>query len=356
MTGRCAERSAWIAAAIGLAGCVLCALVAPRDFPHAWVAALVYWIGWPLGSLALILIHALTGGRWGFAIRPQLAAGTATLPLVLPALVPLLLLSHALYPWMRPGASGLPDNRFYLNAPFFYIRVILYLVVWIGLAVRVLKALRQATPEPILYRLAPAGLILMMLTVTFSVIDFTLSMEPRFKSSICGMLAACTDVLLALSIALMAAALGRRPMDREAVHDLGRLLFALLVLWAYLDFMQGLIVWNSNLPDEAGWYAERLVGEWGVIEALIAALHFVLPFLVLVWAPMQRSRAVIGAVAAVLVLIQIPRSWWIVVPAARRDLSVIDAAAMLALLGVAAALALRSSRLAVRRPELTFHA
>jgi hypothetical protein len=356
MTMRGAERSAWVAAAVGLAGCVLGALLAPRDFPHAWVAALVYWIGWPLGSLALVFIHALTGGRWGFAIRPQLAAGIATLPLVLPVLVPMILLRHALYPWMHPAEAASLDNRFYLNAPFFYVRVIVYVLVWLGLALRVLKALRRKSPEPALCRLAPGGLILLALTVTFATIDFTLSMEPHFKSSICGMLAACTDVLLALSIAIMTAALGRRPLTGETVHDLGRLLFALLVLWAYLDFMQGLIVWNSNLPDEAGWYAKRLVGEWGVIAALIAALHFVLPFFVLIWAPVQRSRTAIGAVAAVLVLIEIPRSWWIVVPAAGRSLSLIDALAMLAMLGVAAALALRSSRPAAFQPGFSSHA
>jgi hypothetical protein len=334
---------------------VLGALLAPRDFPHAWAAALVYWIAWPLGSLALVLIHALTGGRWGFAIRPQLAAGIATLPLVLPALVPMLLLRHALYPWMNSAESASLDNHFYLNAPFFYLRVSVYLLVWLGLALRVLKVLRQEHPATRLYRLAPGGLILLALTVTFSTIDFTLSMEPHFKSSICGILAACTDVLLALSVAVMAASLGRRPLARETVHDLGRLLFALLVLWAYLDFMQGLIVWNSNLPDEAGWYAKRLVGEWGVIAALVAALHFVLPFFVLIWAPVQRSRTAIGAVAAGLVLIEIPRSWWIVVPAAGRGLSVVDGAAMLAMLGVAAAFALRTSPPAVFQPGLSSH-
>src|ERR1700733_5635983 len=103
MTARSIERGAWIVAAVGLVGCVIGATLAPRDFPHAWVAALVYWLGWPLGSLGLVLIHALTGGRWGLAIRAQLAAGIGTLPLVLPALVPVLLLRHVLYPWTEPS-------------------------------------------------------------------------------------------------------------------------------------------------------------------------------------------------------------------------------------------------------------
>jgi hypothetical protein len=355
MTARRAERSAWIMAALGLLGCVLGAVLAPRDFPHAWVAALSFWLGWPLGSLALVFIHALTGGRWGLAIRPQLAAGIASLPLVLPALVPMLLLRHALYPWTHASESASLANRFYLNEPFFFLRVVLYLLVWLVLALRVLKAVRHEKPQAALSRLAPGGLILLILTVTFSAIDFTLSMEPHFKSSIYGMLAASTDLLLALSVALMSLALGSRPLERETVHDLGRLLFALLILWAYLDFMQVLIVWNSNLPDEAGWYSKRLVGQWGTLALAVAALHFLLPFFLLIFAPVQRSQTAIGAVAALLVLMEILRSWWVVVPAAGRGLSFTDAAAMLALIGMAAALALRTSRPGTLDPVLSSH-
>jgi hypothetical protein len=355
MTARSVERSAWIMAAVGLVGCVFGAMLAPKDFAHAWAAALIYWLGWPLGSLGLVLVHALTGGRWGLAIRPQLAAGIATLPLVLPALVPMLLLRHALYPWTHASQAALLANRFYLNEPFFFARLVLYLIVWLALALGVLRAMRHDKPDVELARLAPGGLILLVLTVTFSAIDFTLSMEPHFKSSIYGMLAASTDLLLALSVAVMSLAFKGRPLKRETVRDLGRLLFALLILWAYLDFMQLLIVWNSNLPDEAGWYAKRLVGEWGTLAVGVAALHFLLPFLLLIFAPVQRSQATIGSLAALLVFMEILRSWWIVLPAAARGLSFSDAAAMLALLGAAAALALRNSRQGTSQAVLSPH-
>lgn len=355
MTLVSAERAAWTAGAVGLVGSAIGWTWRPTEFSHAWLAALTCWIGWPLGSLALIFIHALTGGRWGFAIRGQLATGVATLPLVLPAMLPILFVLPRLYPWMHPEISAHLSNRFYLNAPFFYVRGVIYLLVWLGLGFSVLRALRRPDCESILYRLAPPGLILLVLTVTFSAIDFTLSLDPHFKSSIYGMLIGCEAVLFALSVAVMAWAITSgepSPVDR----DLGRLMFALLVLWAYLDFMQVLIIWNSDLPGEAAWYVMRLEGGWVSIAVLIAAFHFLLPFFALIWPQVQRSRSTMGTVAAMLVLIETLRAWWIVIPAAGRGLAWVDVAAMAAVLGVAAAIALRVAQRASPRSGVAIHA
>jgi hypothetical protein len=339
-----AERAAWILGAVGIAVSALGWVLRPAEFPHAWLAALACWVGWPIGSLALIFIHALTGGRWGHAIRRELAAGIATLPLVLPVGLPILFVLPMLYPWMRPEMAEHLDNRFYLNAPFFYIRCLVYVAVWLGLGFWVLRALKQEDCESILYRLAPPALILLALSVTFSAIDFTLSMDPHFKSSIYGMLIGCESVLLALSVAVMATALAGGQEGPHMNRDFGRLLFALLVLWAYLDFMQVLIIWNSDLPEEAVWYLRRLQGGWLAVAVLIAICHFLLPFFALIWPQVQRSRRMLCKVAALLVLIEVARVWWIVIPAAGRGLKWVDVAAIAAVLGVAAAIALRAFR------------
>jgi hypothetical protein len=344
MTAVGVERGAWLAGGLGLLGSVLGWMLAPALFPHAWLAAFVCWIGWPLGSMGLILIHSLTGGRWGFSIRPQLASGVATVPLAVPAFLPVLLLLDALYPWMHADLAARLDNHFYLNAPFFYARCLVYLIIWIGLGFLVRRALRQENPEPLLYRMAPIGLILLVLTVTFAAIDLTLSLDPHFKSSIYGMLAASEALLFALSLAVLGVAAARRPEDRASMRDLGQLLFALLVLWAYLDFMQVLIIWNSDLPDEAGWYLKRLVGGWAIVAILIAVVHFALPFFALIWPQVQRSRRALAALAALLALAEIPQAWWVVIPAAGRQLSLLDVATMMAIIGFAAGIALRSFR------------
>jgi hypothetical protein len=355
VTGRLAERSAWIVGAAGLIGSVVLWMVSPAFFPHAWLAALSFWLGWPLGSIALLLIHALTGGQWGRAIRPQLAAGVATLPLLLPAVLPMLFVLHALYPWMRADVAAQLANRFYLNLPFFCARCAVYLVTWLGLAIVVLRALRLKNPEPLLYRVAPPGLILLALTVTFAAIDFTLSMDPHFASSVYGILVASEAVLLALSFALLGVSVVGAGVEAESAQVLGRLLLALLILWAYLDFMQILIVWNSDLPNEAAWYLPRLLGGWAAVAILIAGVHFLLPFLALIWPQVQRSRTALKGLAALLVVTEVPRAWWLVIPAAGRSLSVVDALPMLAILGIAIGMALRANRSAWLLPAAAAH-
>lgn len=341
MTRQQAERAAWIVGGIGIAGGIAGWILVPQIFAHAWLAALAVFVGWPLGCMGLLLTHSLTGGRWGEAIRPQLLAGTATLPVLVPALLPLVGLAHALYPWMRPEIAAHLTNGFYLNVPFFVGRIVIYLLIWFALAALILRALGRDPTATVLARFAPAGLILLALTGTYAVIDGTMSLDPNFASSVYGMVEIVAMGLFALSVSTFAAAL-TLPPARDYLQELGRLTLGLVVLWAYLDFVQLLIVWQSNLPHEAPWYLIRLTGGWGIVAAVVAAGHFLLPFFALVFPQVQRSRAGIAAVAALLVLSAILRGWWLVVPASGRAFGIVDVAAMVGLLGVAAAFALRA--------------
>jgi hypothetical protein len=328
---------AWWVGAIGLALALLGWLLEPAAFPHAWLAALSSWIGWPLGCLALLLVHALTGGRWGDAIRPQLLCGVGTLLLLLPALVPLLFVLRTLYPWWQPDAARHLGNGFYLNPPFAVGRAILYLIAWYGVAAASMLTMRSGRiPAPV----AVIGLVLLGLSVSFAAIDATMSLDPHFSSSSYGMLAAAEAGLLALSVCVLLATVGP-PLPPELLNDLGRLLQGLLVLWAYLAFVQLLIVWQGNLPHEAGWYVERSSHGWGVVAGIVAFGHFVVPFFILIWPPLRRSPRMLGATAGLLIIMDLLRSWWLVLPAARRGFSWIDVAAMAAIWGAAAGLALR---------------
>ena len=341
MTRLEAERIAWIAGGAGLVGTAIESIVAPAAFPHAWLAALTAWLGWPLGCIGLLLIHALTGGRWGYAIRPQLVAGMRTMLLLLPAVIPLLIVLRTLYPWARPDVAAHLGNRFYLNLQFFLGRGAVYLIVWLGLAGLILRALRQDIPDARLARIAPAGLILLAITVTFAAIDTTMSLDPRFASSAYGLIAIAEMGLLALSVSIFAAVIGEPP-DDTTLRNLGRLLLALLILWAYLDFMQVLIVWQSDLPNEAPWYIVRSRGGWGIAAALVAGCHFVLPFFALLSPRLQGSPRGIACVTALLILSEVVHGWWLVVPASGRNFGLVDVLAMLGLIGIAAALALRA--------------
>jgi hypothetical protein len=342
MTQRQAERLAWVIGAIGILGTLIGCTTAMPAFPHAWLAALTAWLGWPLGCLGLLLIHALTGGRWGYAIRPQLVAGMSTLWLLVPALIPVSLTLPDLYQWARPGASAHLANGFYLNLPFFTVRAIVYLVAWIGLRSLVLRALQSDDPDAALARIAPAGLIVLALTITFSAIDLTMSLDPQFNSSVYGLIAMSEMGLFALSIAVLAAAVST--IAAETLATLGKLLLGLVLLWAYLDFMQLLIVWQSDLAAEAPWYLARSAGAWGIVATLVSAAHFALPFCALIWPQVRRSRRGVITVTTLLILSEVLRAWWIVIPASSFGFDPIDVAAMTGLLGVGAALTLRGSK------------
>lgn len=320
---------------VGVVGLVLAGLgwwLEPRDFAFGWLAALVFWIGWPLGAMALILVHALTGGRWGEAVRPGLLLGVLTLVLLIPALIPYAFTATLLYPWLHTPELA---NHFYLNLPFFELRAVIDICVWLGLGALVLRGGN-------LYRLAPPGLIVLALTVTFAGIDAVLSLDPRFASSEFGMITAAAMALLALSVALLFAAF---LAPEEVLMDLGKLLLGILVLWAYLEFMQMLIVWESNLAADAPWYARRMHGGWGATLAVLAIGHFLLPFAALIFPRMQRNRFALALVSLLLIVMAMLRCWWLVLPESGRSIDWIDGACMAALGGIALGVALRSARL-----------
>lgn len=316
-------RLALLVGVAGLAVAILGWLREPRVFFGAWLAALTVLAGLSLGSVALVLVNALTGGRWGEVVRPALFAGAATVPLLLPAAVPLALGLPDLYAWARPGAH--PPNAFYLNVHDFALRAAIYFAIWLVVDALVLGGIA-------LRRIAPPALFLLGLSVSFAAIDTTMSLDPTFTSSIYGMLTACDMALLALSVAVLLTA-GSTPPERRA--DLGKLLLALVILFIYLDFMQLLIVWQSDLASDAPWYLLRSRGYWGALRIVIALGHFVLPFALLLSARMQRSRRVILGVAGLLVAMEVLRAWWTVLPALGRHINWVDIACMVGVGGLA---------------------
>jgi len=370
MTRRQVRQVAWGSGGIGLVGTVVGWITEPSQLPYAWLAAFNAWLAWPLGCLGLLLIHALTGGRWGYAIRPQLFSGVRTLWLVVPAAVPCMLALPELYVWARPGAAVHLANGFYLNRPFFFGRIGVYLVCWLGLSALSLRALqteqpraapastsmRETTstpsathaPDAALARIAPGGLIVLALTITFSAIDLTESLDPHFDSSVYGLITMAEMGLFALSVAVFAASLVIPAVSTDTLAVLGKLTLGLVLLCAYLDFMQLLIVWESDLPSEAAWYGARTSGGWGVTAALISAGHFVLPWCALIWPRVRRSRRGIAFVAGLLALSAIVRSWWLVLPASGGSFSPVDVSALVCLFGLGAALSLSDPR----RPPL----
>jgi hypothetical protein len=345
MTRRQARHLAWVIAGLGLIGTAFGWSTERAAFPHAWLAAFSVWLGWPLGCLGLILVHALTGGRWGVVLRPQLVAGLRTSSLLLiPVAIPWLLTLAEVYPWARPGAATELANGFYLNRPFFFGRVSTYVIAWLSLSALVLRALRTEQPQEALARIAPGGLIVLALTITFSSIDLTMSLDPHFNSSVYGLITLSGMALFALSLAVFGTSFAEPDASPEVSAALGKLLLGLVLLWAYLDFMQLLIAWQSDLPSDATWYLIRGSGGWGTTTTFITVGHFVLPWCALIWPQVRRSRRGVAVICGLLASSAAVRGWWLVVPASGLAFAPVDVAAMLCVLGIGAALTLREPR------------
>jgi len=323
--------------AAGYAGGFLGWTLAPASFGFAWLTAISVWIAWPLGAMGLTLIHALTGGRWGYAIRKALAAGVRSAFLLPLFVIPYVLTAQRLYPWLQGGAAQF-DNAIYLNAVGFVARGVIYLLIWLVLAVLIARAADDAKE---LARIAPAGLILLALTTTFAAIDAIMSLDPTFASSLFGLVFISEIGAISLSIAILALIFSSAP-DPEALRQLARLLLAFICLWSYLAFMQLLIVWQSDLPHEVAWYLPRWRQGWGAVAWAVVVTHIIAPFFTLLSSRAQHSSKALGFAAASTTLGGILHQFWLVAPAAGSKSGVIALLTLSALLAMACTSALAS--------------
>jgi hypothetical protein len=281
---------------------------------QSYLIAYVFWLGIALGCQGLLLLHHLVGGRWGAPIRPLLQAGMATLPLLLLLFLPLAIGAHDLYAWARPGAGMVGNKRLYLSVPFFLVRAALCFAVWLGLGAQLRRAARRGDGER-LARLAGPGLVLHVLTVTFALWDWTATLDPRWHSTIYGLLIIAGQALAALSFAVLVLTVRTAPSSQaDALQDLGSLTLTFVMLWAYLSFMQLLIMWSGNLPHEARFYIPRLHGPFGKLGAGLLVAYFALPVLLLLHRGLKRSGRVLDALAVVLLVGGWAADLWLVAP------------------------------------------
>src|SRR5262249_46470171 len=228
-----------------------------------------------------------------------LRAGTRTIPLLVLLFLPLLLGLRDLYPWMRWTQEDLEKSHtlqfktLYLNAPFFLERAFVYLAAWVAFSIVLLRwsaglPHSPAEPEPRRLRmLSSPGLLAYGLTITFASIDWVMSIEPLWYSTIYGPLFATGQALSGMGFAIAAVVWLAPPAEFSAVitrkhlRDLGNLMLAFVLLWTYMSFAQFLLIWSGNLPEEVIWYKRRLQGGWQFLGVLLILLHFVLPFLML---------------------------------------------------------------------------
>lgn len=344
------ERSAWWVGAGGLALCLAGYLLGRlagdasllRKVFFSYLYAYLFFLGLGLGSLAWWMIHQLTGGAWGQVLQRTLSAGSRTLPLLTLLFLPLLAGLDQLYVWVAPQSLLAPlpagsrlDEELhhllehkspYLNIPFFLVRAALYFAIWVGAAGLLNRWAVQVdrTQDVALARrmqiFSGRALVLVALAATFAAFDWLMSLEPTWYSTIFGVVVGVSELLAALAGAIAVVCwLAPRTSWGQAVtpevwNDLGNLLLATVMLWAYVSFSQLLLIWSGNLPREISWYLIRAQGGWEYVGAALALFYFAVPFLLLLSRQRKRDPRRLQGIAWLLVGMGLVHHFWLVNP------------------------------------------
>jgi hypothetical protein len=329
-----ARRSLIVGVVFGIAAIAL-AFTRPGDFYRGYLLGYMCWLGVALGSMAILMIRHLTGGGWGMVIRRILGAAMRTLPLLAILFIPVILGMHHLYVWARPlnevADTHLREHleqitKTYLTTNGFIIRAIVYFAIWnllsFLLSMWSKQTDRAGAPDNTqrFKAVAGPGLILYGFTITFAVIDWVMSIDPSWISTIFGLVILIGEVLSAMCFAVVVERIlyNYRPMSEmlkpDFVHDHGKWMLTFIMVWAYFSFSQWLIIWAGNLPTEITFYLKRFNGNWGYIGLFLAIFHFAIPFAVLLSRPFKRNIRKLVWIAIWLMLMRYVDLFWTIEP------------------------------------------
>ena len=327
------QQRALIVGVIGLAAGAVGAALNLDQFFRSWLIGFLLCLGLSMGSLALLMLQHLSGGQWGLLGRRVFEAASRNLPIVILFFIPLLFRLPGIYHWAEPGVTAgdviLQKKAGYLNVPFFIGRAALYFAIWM-LCTFLLNKYSAAQDrgetgiDPADSRQARVvsapGLLVYALTISFATVDWVMAIDAHWYSTILGLLFMVGQGLTAFAfvIAILALLARTEPIasyiTSRHFHDLGKLMFAFVMLWAYLAFSQFLIIWGANLPEEIPWYLERIRGPWGYVSLLLAFGQFVLPFTLLLSRNLKEKPGRLAKVAIGVLVMRLIDLIWLVEP------------------------------------------
>jgi len=336
---------------LGLLATAVGFVVNADQFFRSWLLAYVFLLGFPLGSLALLMVHHLSGGAWGIVIRRSFEAAARTIPLMAVLFLPIVFGMHSLYEWTHAEVVAsdaiVAQKAVYLNETGFLIRAVVYFAIWSFFALALTRLSARQDGEEVHFtrfeNLAGPGLLIYALTLTFASVDWVMSLDPHWFSTLFGLWImvgqALTAFAFVIAIAFLLSRDGRMAtaITSDKFHDYGKLLFAFIMLWAYLSYSQFLIIWSANLPEEIPYYLQRLGGGWSVVSIVVILGHFVLPWTLLLFRPTKRAAHRLVAVAVFMLLMRFVDVFWLVAPWVNHGhfgIHWIDVTATLGLLGL----------------------
>ena len=337
-----AQRSLIVGVVFGIVAVIL-AFKNPDEFYRAYLLGFMAWLGVALGSMAILMIRHLTGGGWGVVIRRILGAAMRTVPLLAALFIPIILGIKRLYIWAQPLANiqdkhlreHLADiTQTYLTRSGFIWRAVFYFAIWNLLSFLLSHWSKQTdragAPDNTdrFKAVSGPGLILYGFTISFAAIDWVMSLDPSWISTIFGLVILIGEVLSAMCFAVIVERIlfKYKPMSEmltpDFVHDHGKWMLAFTMVWAYFNFSQWLIIWAGNLPSEITYYIRRINGGWGYVGLFVVIFHFAVPFAILLSRPFKRNIYKLVWLAAWMMLMRWVDLFWIIEPNFSKTLNV----------------------------------
>ncbi len=324
------QMPAFVIGVIGLAASIGGLFMAPEQFYRSWLVAFIFWTALTIGSLGILMLQYMTGGWWGYMIRRPLLAAVTNFPLVLLAAIPVWLGAKHIYVWMDHDLMHhdpiLAQKVLYLNHEGFIGRCVLFFALWMLWAFMLRKrdAEFDQTGSPhsalSLRKWSSSGLLLVALTSTFASVDWMMSLDPYWFSTMFGIsfLVGCGLLAFSFSILVLTGMADQSPIKDVAqpiyFRDLGNLTFAFVMLWAYTAFSQFLLIWYGNIKEEIPWYLIRSHGTWGFVSVMMIVLHFFLPFLLLLMRGIKDRPKLLGKVVLFIIIMRAIDYYWIIAP------------------------------------------
>lgn len=332
---------------------ILGAFLGPSvQFFRSYLWAYIFIVGLAMGSLAWLMTQYLTGGAWGVVIRRPAEAAVRTLPLCLVLFLPIVIGMPQLFVWdnakIVAADAVLQHKQAYLNVPFFLIRAAAYFGGWILLSTLLNRwSAEEDGGDPRAHgrmaAISGPGLVYWGFSVTFMTVDWVISLNPHWFSTIFGLLVMAGQGLssLAFLITVLIVLSFYEPMasvlTHRHLHDVGKLLLAAVMVWAYFSFSQFLIIWAGNLPEEIPWYLVRMRGFWGWIGIALVLGHFALPFALLLSRDIKRNYKLLSRVAIFILFMRFVDIYWQIAPDFHKGESVftwMDITAPIGLVGI----------------------
>ncbi|MFM9903463.1 MAG: hypothetical protein ACKVQJ_02700 [Pyrinomonadaceae bacterium] len=304
---------------------------------RSWLLGFIFWGGITLGSLGVLMLQYLTGGAWGVVIRRTLEAATRTLPLVILTFVPLAIgvWTRSVYEWTNlPATDHIMEHRGIYMTPWFWIlrAVIYFFLFWVMTQLLNNWSVKQDKTNTVeesrlvlekASRFSGPTLVFYALAVTFAAVDWMLMLDAHWFSTMWGLLFVAGWALscFCFVVAILAFLSDKEPMvgvlGKRHFHDLGKLMLALTMVWAYFNFSQFLIIWSGNLPEETGWMLTRMKGGWGYVGIVLIAFHFAFPFLVLLQQDFKRRARWLATLAIFILVMRLVDMFYLIGPSNR---------------------------------------